>query len=341
MSKYALIFFISIMLLVLPSCSTQSEATQTLPEQTETPLVPNQDLTKDLNVAVLKGPTGIGMLRLMEQNDNGASINKYNFSIMGTADEIVSKITSGELDIAAVPCNLAAVLYNKTNGGIRVAAVNNLGVLYLLEDGEEIKSIQDLKSKTIYNTGKNTTPEYSLNYLLDKNGLNDKDVTVEYKTEASELAALMASKQIKLAVLPEPHATNVMEKNPNIRVALDLTKEWNKVSDGKSSLVTGVIVARSEIIDNYSTIFSTFLKEYRSSVYFAKDTYKITDISKLCEKYNIVTAAVAEKAIPRCNLTYLEGEAMKTAVSGYLKVLFDANPASTGGSLPDEKFYVK
>ncbi len=287
--------------------------------------------TTPANIGTLQGPTGMGMVTLM--GDEFSS--KYNITIESAPDAVVGKIINGELDIAAVPVNLAATLYNKTEGNIMMIAVNTLGVLYVLEDGETVNSMADLAGKTLYATGQGSTPEYMLSYLLEKNGLTDS-VTVEYKAEHSELATLMASGEVKLGMLPEPNVTATMAKNENLRVALDLTKEWKDAAGVEP--VQGCIVVRKDYFEQNQAAVRLFLKEYEAAVNYTKANQAET--AALMEKYGIIgSAAIAEKAIDKCNIVCYRDEAMRTAAEAMLQVLFDANPKSVGGALPGDDFY--
>ncbi|MGN0800517.1 MAG: ABC transporter substrate-binding protein [Christensenellales bacterium] len=287
--------------------------------------------TTPANIGTLQGPTGMGMVTLM--GDEFSS--KYNITIESAPDAVVGKIINGELDIAAVPVNLAATLYNKTEGNIMMIAVNTLGVLYVLEDGETVNSMADLAGKTLYATGQGSTPEYMLSYLLEKNGLTDS-VTVEYKAEHSELATLMASGEVKLGMLPEPNVTATMAKNENLRVALDLTKEWKDAAGVEP--VQGCIVVRKDYFEQNQATVRLFLKEYEAAVNYTKANQAET--AALMEKYGIIgSAAIAEKAIDKCNIVCYRDEAMRTAAEAMLQVLFDANPKSVGGALPGDDFY--
>ncbi len=293
-----------------------------------------------VRVASLKGPTSIGLVKLMDDAEKGEAANDYSFTIAGTADEIVPKLVKGDLDLAAVPANLASVLYGKTQAGISVLAVNTLGVLYLVETGDTIHSIADLKGKTIYSTGKGTTPEYALNYVLSANGIDpEKDLTVEYKSESTEVAALLSQGDNAIAMLPQPYVATVQSKNDKVRIALNLTEEWDKVQgENKSALITGVVIARNEFISENPEALDAFLNEYQKSIAFANDS--LDESAALTEKYGIVpAAAIAKKAIPYCNITFIEGTEMKEKLGGYLKTLFDQNPQSVGGALPDDAFY--
>lgn len=289
-------------------------------------------------IASLKGPTTMGMVKLMNDAEVGETANDYQVNMFGTADEIVPKLINGELDVALVPCNLAGVLYNKTEGAVQVAAINTLGVLYVVESGDTVQTIQDLKGKTIYSTGKGTTPEYGLNYLLKQNGIDSgKDLTIEYKSESTELAVMLAEKENAIAVMPQPFVTIVQMQNDKVRTALSFQEEWDKVGEG-SSLVTGVLLVRKSFAEENREAFSEFLDEYKASTEYVNENTE--DAGVLIEKYGIVPkAAIAAKAIPACNITYIEGDEMKQKVGGYLSVLFDANPQSVGGALPEDDFY--
>lgn len=292
------------------------------------------------NVVALKGPTGMGMVKMID-DENEDDAENYTFSIVNSVDEITPKIVNKEIDIAAVPANLASVLYNNTNGEIVTLGINTLGVLYIVENGNSVNSIEDLKGKTIYTSGKGATPEYSLNYILEENGIDKtKDVTIEFKSEHTECLAALINDKNGIALLPQPFVTTALSKNENLRVALDLTKEWeniNKDSDESSSLLTGVLVARKEFVEKYPNKVKGFLEEYKKSVDFTNTN--IDEAAKLIDENGIVTEAVAKKAIPDCNITFISGNEMKEKLSGYLNVLYKANPKSIGGNMPGEDFY--
>lgn len=290
-----------------------------------------------LNVAALNGPTAMGLVELMEDAQVGEE--NYMFEIFGSPDEVVAELVSGKLDAAAVPCNLASVLYNKTEGKVRLAAINTLGVLYVVETGDSVQTIADLKGKTIYATGKGATPEQVLRYVLSKNGIDpDADVTIEYKSEAAEVAALMKEAgESVIAMLPQPFVTSVSMQNDKVRVALDMTKEWNAVSGG-NDLLTGCAVVRADVIESNRELVDDFLDDYEDSVEFVRE--HPAEAAKLIESFGILPkAAVAEKALPACNITYIEGQRMKDLAEAYLTVLFESNPQSVGGKLPAEDFY--
>ena len=293
---------------------------------------------KTLRIAGLKGPTTMGLVNLLSMEKNGTAAMDYDLQLYGAADEIVPKLIKGNLDMAAIPANLAATLYQKTNGGIQVLAVNTLGVLYVVEKGDTVHSFADLKGRTILSTGKGTTPEYVLRYLLTKNGLDpDKDVKIEYYSEASEVTAQMAAtKKDAIAVLPQPYVTAAQMKDSELRVVLDLTKEWNKVCD--TQLITGVTVVRTAYAEDHPDVVQAFLKDYEKSVNAANTD--IDGTAALCEEIGVVAkAAIAKKALPKCNIVYRRGEEMKKDISAYLQVLYDASPAAVGGKLPDGNFY--
>ncbi|MBW7573944.1 ABC transporter substrate-binding protein [Caproiciproducens faecalis] len=291
-----------------------------------------------IKIAALKGPTGLGMLKLMSDNDAKTAAENYEFTILSSPDEIVSKISKGEVDVAAVPTNLAATLYNKTDGKVQMAAVNTLGVLSLLTKGENISSIKDLKGKTIYASGQGSVPEYALNYILKQNGLEvGKDVKVEYKAEHAELAALILSGKAKIAVLPEPFVTQVTTKDKDVKVALNITDEWDKAAQGKSVLTMGCVIVSKNFVEQHKDAFDAFLSEYKDSTDFTNT--KVEEAAALSEKYDIMPAAVAKKAIPNCNIVYIDGNDMKAKIPDFLNVLFTANQKSVGGKLPGDDFY--
>ena len=250
-----------------------------------------------VRIAGLKGPTTMGLVNLLDMERSGKASQHYDLQLYGAADEIVPKLIKGELDMAAIPANLAATLYQKTNGGIQVMAVNTLGVLYVVEKGDSIHSFADLKGRTILSTGKGTTPEYVLRYLLNANGIDpDKDVTIEYYSEATEVTAQMANTEDAIAVLPQPYVTAAGLQDDTLRVALDLTEEWNKVAD--TQLITGVTVVRKEYAEEHPDVVAAFLTDYAKSVEAANTDLDGT--AALCEEQGVVAkAAIAKKALPQ------------------------------------------
>ena len=298
--------------------------------------------TKSKNQAIrlagLKGPTTIGMVKLLDDAEKNLTKNKYDFTMAVSADEITPRFLKGELDIIAVPANLGAILYNKSNGQAKMLAINTLGVLYIVEKGgKSIQSLKDLAGKTIYATGKGTTPEFALRYLLSQNGLDlDKDVTVEWKSEPTEIVALMATKENAVAMMPQPFVTVAGTKLKDLRVALNLTEEWDSLKNGSKFITAGLII-RKDFLEKNKKAVKTFLKEYAASTKYANE--HVPETAQLVEKYNIVKAPVAEKAIPYCNIVCITGKKMQESVSGYLEVLFKQKPAVTGGKLPAEDFY--
>lgn len=284
----------------------------------------------------------MGMVKFMNDAESGElTDNNYNFNITAATDEVSAALIQGKTDIAAVPANLASVLYNNTDGGVQVLAINTFGVLYIVENGDSVQSAQDLRGKTIYSSGKGTTPEYALNYILRENGIDPaSDVTIEWKSEQAECLSAIQNEANAIAMLPQPFVTTAQTQNPDLRVALDLTAEWDKLqadSDTPSSLVTGVVVARTDFVEEHPEAVAAFMKHYQESVDYVNDN--VSDAAKLVGNYEIVTAEVAEKAIPECNIVFISGDEMKEKLSGYLTVLFEQNAESVGGALPDDAFY--
>lgn len=284
----------------------------------------------NIRIAGLTGPTSIGLVKVMEDG-------KYEFSLHGSADEVTPKLVKGELDMAAVPSNLASVLYNNTEGEVILLAINTLGVIYIVEKGLDIQNISDLKGQTIYATGKGSTPEYALRYILSENGIDpDNDVTLEFKSEPTEVVSILSSEETGVAMLPQPYVTVAQGKVEGLSIAIDLTKAWDELKND-SQLITGVLVARKSFVEEHPEAVKKFLEDYKASVdYVLSDT---KGAAELCEKYDIVKAAVAEKAIPYCNITFISGEDMKAPLSGYLGTLFEQNPKAVGGKLPGDDFY--
>ena len=293
-------------------------------------------VTEAIKVAALKGPTAMGMVKLMADDTAG----RYAFSIAGAVDEITPKLIQGDIQIAAVPANLASVLYNNTKGQVKVLAINTLGVLYIVENGDSVQSVEDLRGKVIYSAGKGATPEYALNFMLKANGLDpEKDVTIDYKSEHTECAALLTTQPNAIAMLPQPFVAATQMKNDQVRVALDLNHEWTQAQQDTATLVTGVVVARTDFIKKHPQAVADFLEGYRASTEYVNTN--IPEAAKLVAALDIVPEPVALKAIPQCNITFIAGEEMQTRLSSYLAVLYDQNPKSVGGVLPDEGFYFK
>jgi NitT/TauT family transport system substrate-binding protein len=325
---------------VLAGCSTKKQETQqsTTAESTqaavqETSQAASEEQTtqnQTIHIASLKGPTSIGMVRMMDENDG-----TYEFDIYATANEISPLLISGSVDIANIPANLAAVLYAKTQGQIEVLNINTLGVLYLV-GAQEVESFEDIKGKTIYSTGKGTTPEYALDYLLAANGISVEDVTIEFKSEAVEVVAALAADKEAFGVLPQPYATSALLQNEDLKLLLDFSEEWRRVS-ADSELVTGVTVVRKEFLENNRQLVEDFMADLENSIQYVNE--HVEEMSTSVEKYDIIKAAVAQKAIPYCNLSYIDGTEMKTKLSGYLSVLEQQDAASVGGTLPGDDFY--
>lgn len=290
-------------------------------------------------VAALKGPTAMGMAQLIPIE--GEVSEGYEFTIAAAVDEITPQIVQGNLDISAIPANLASILYNNTEGQVRVLAINTLGVLYIVERGEALKSVEDLRGKTIYASGKGATPEYALNYVLAGNGIDpETDVTIEWKAEHTECLSALLADESAIAMLPQPFVTTAIMQEESVRMALDLSAEWDALQEGEeapSAMVTGVVVARAEFIEEYPEKVEAFLDAYAQSVAFVNEN--VAEAAQRIGALDIVPAAVAEKALPYCNIVFIEGEEMQLKLGGYLAVLFEQNPEAIGGAMPDEAFY--
>jgi NitT/TauT family transport system substrate-binding protein len=324
-----------------PAASTVSSSSASV-EATPTEQAAYENRTL-VRIASLKGPTGMGMVKLFSDNEAKKTANRYEPLIVGAPEEIVAKISSGEIDIAAVPTNLAATLYNKTGGKVQILALNTLGVLNILEKGETVKSIADLKGKTLYASGQGSTPEFILNYLLLQNGIDPKkDITIIYKTEHSELATLALSGQADLIMIPEPFVTTILSKDAGFKSVIDITDEWTmttrKVGIKDSVLSMGCVIVRLDFAEKNKAAVDAFLTEYEASIRYVNDSSDAAAL--LIAKYEIMASAeLAKIAIPNCNITYIDGEAMKTQIANLYNVFFMADPKSIGGSLPGDDFY--
>lgn len=337
--KKKLLTIVCLMLCVLLMASCAGNSAETTADTT----APNgNDATAtEIKIATLNGPTTIGVLGLLKGDASEGSTNTYKYDeIYATADAFAPQLLKGEIQAAIIPCNAAATLAKNSGGKIQIAAVNNLGVLYILEKGESIQSIGDLRGKTIVSTGAGTTPQYSLEYVLEQNGLKvGTDLTVEYKSEATEVLAALKQGKADIAMLPQPAATNATKAVEGLRVALDLNAEWEKM-DTDASLVTGVLVVNTKFAEENPAAVKQLLADYKKSCdMVSSDLDKIAEYLVEFKIGNITNVEIAKTAIPKCNIKYIDGEEMKAAVGGYLAILFDSNPASIGGALPADSLY--
>lgn len=292
-----------------------------------------------VRVGSLKGPTSMGLVYLMDKAQKGETENHYEFTMTGAADELVGKIASGDLDIALIPANVASVLYTKTQKNVTVLDINTLGVLYVVASDDSIASVADLKGKTVYMTGKGTTPEYVMNYLLKENGLAAGDVDLQFKSEATEVASLLKENPKAIGVLPQPFATAACVQNEALKPVVDLTEAWNALNqDSGSMLVTGVTIVRSDFLRENRSPIQMFLEDHRESAQYAVD--HVDETAELVAAAGIVEKApIAKKALPYCNIVCMTGQEMKDALSGYLNVLYEQDAKSVGGQLPGDDFY--
>ena len=330
--------------LATESTQTATIVESTAAESTETAATESAENTETadgtlVRVASLKGPTSLGLLFLMDKADKGETTNTYEFQMAVGADEILPQMVKGDLDIALVPANVASVLYHKTQGGVEVIDINTLGVLYMVSGEDSLTNFTDLKGKTIYLTGKGTTPDYVLQYLLTANGMSVDDVTLEYKSEATEVASVLAEDPTAIGLLPQPFVTAACMQNDALKVIFDLNEEWNKVQgENGSSMVTGVTVVRKEFLEENEAAVKSFMEDHKASAE-AINADPATGAVLAVEAQIVAKEPVAQKAIPGCNITYIDKDEMKQALSGYLDVLFHQDSLSIGGGLPESDFY--
>lgn len=316
---------ISSIVLNLIGCSSQPNGAQKIKD------IENHTI----NITALKGPTGMGLLRLMEK---GETKNTYKISIEGDPGQVLARFLSGDSDVVALPSNMASIIYNKTRGDIQVAAVNTLGALYIVSRYKSINTLKDLIGKTIYVSGEGSTPQYILNHILMQWGIDIKrDITIDYKQEHAQLASLMIAGEVDIAMLPEPFVTQVVERSRDIVVNIDLTKEWDKLSNGESGLTTGCIIAKRSYVNENKEAFRAFLCEYKASAEYVNTN--ISEAAILAEKYEIMPYEIAMQAIPKSNIVFIEGEEMRKKLRGFLEVLYNSNKDSIGGEMPGEDFY--
>lgn len=288
---------------------------------------------------LLKGPTSMGLLFLMEDAKNGEAKEDYSFQMATGVDEILPLMIKEDLDIVLVPANIASILYHRMEGEVSVIDINTLGVLYMVSAQEGIESFENLKGRTIYLTGKGTTPDYVLQYLLAQNGMSTEDVTLEYKSEATEVAAVLAENPDAVGLLPQPFVTAACAQNESLKVVLDMNREWQKVQgETVSGIVTGVTVVRKAFLEEHEDAVETFLEEHEKSTQAINaDQKKGAELA--VEAQIVAKEPIAKKAIPECNITCIRGEEMKQALKGYLEVLYEQSQGEAGGDLPEDDFY--
>lgn len=336
MKKWAVVLLAGFLLIsVIAACGKEEGGDAVSPGETQIDDV----RLPEVRIGSLKGPTSMGLVWLMDRQDQGLAENVYTFTMEATADMLLPKVISGELDIVLVPANVASVLYHKTEGSVTAIDINTLGVLYLMSADDTVTQMEDLRGRTIYLTGMGTTPDFVLQYLLSENGIGLTDVTLEYKSEASEVAAYLTENPDAVGLLPQPYATALSMQNPDIVSVLDMTEEWSRVQgeDG-GMLVTGVTLVRNAFMEEQPDAVLMFLREHGQSADYANTN--TAEAAELAAHYGIVEkAAAAEKALPYCNIVCLTGEEMKAALSGYLGVLEEFDASFIGGGVPDDSFY--
>ncbi len=348
MKKLIAIFLVAVMVLTFAACgSEQNEGTETKEDTTlenstgesgEESETGAREKT-DVNVYVITGPTGIGAVQMWDKAENGEGLENYHFTAVTSPNEVVSHISKGEADIAAIATNLAAKLYQVTSQGIQILAVNTLGVLNVLTyQGEQVSSLSDLKGRTVVTTGQGANPEFIIRHLMTQSGVDpDQDLTIEYKAEGTELVTVWANNPEAVIIAPQPVATSITKKYEGSAIVLDLTNVWDDLNSG-SALMMGCIVVRTAFLNEHPEAVENFLKDYQASVKSTNDDPAGT--GELCAKYGIVgQAPIATAAIPNCHIVYVTGDEMKNDLNGYLNVLFEADPSSIGGSMPDDGFY--
>jgi len=323
MKKYSLLILAVFVVVILTGCTGNQGA---------------GDESATIRVGALRGPTALGLLHLMDAHERGDTTNDYVFELLGSPDEISPRLVRGDIDIAAVPGNLAAVLYDRMDGDVQVLAVVTLGVLHIVDTSGEIHSVSDLAGRTIFASGEGATPEFALNYVLTQNGLiPGEDVNIEFRVEHAEIAALLETGHAEIALLPEPFVSTVLARIDGLRLALDLTEEWNRVQPDYG-LIMSVVLVRREFLENNPEAVTAFMAEYAESIAFM--TGNISAGAQLAVDFGIIpSVAIAEAALPRTHMVFLTGEEMRRNLIGFYAVLYDANPASIGGEMPSENFF--
>lgn len=335
MKKWNRLLALGLSLTLLAACTPKKAEPTPTPEPTPT-ATPTLEADEKVRVAVLKGVTGLGAAKLMEEKKDSDAME---FSLLADPTEAVAGLSKGEIDIAALPTNLASTLYHKTNGGIQLLSLCAYGVLYVLENGETIQSMKDLEGKTVHAYGQGANPEFVLNYLLGANEVDTGKVDIQWHSSTDEVVTLMASGEAAVCMLPVPAATTVLIQNDKVREALDLTEEWEN-AEAEGVLTMSCVVARSEFVKNNPEAVDAFLADMEASITFMSDEANREEAAKLAEAHGIIPkAAVAKRALPDANLCFVTGVDMVSGIQGYYGALFAADPASIGGSIPDSDFY--
>lgn len=312
-----------------------SDETQDSNQTTDNNVIKQQTV----NIAGLKGPTSIGMVKLIDEKALNNDTYKVDYQVFEAPDKLTPQIINGEIQIAAIPTNLAAVLYNKTKGNVQYLAQNTLGVLYVVGQNSEITSLEDLEGKKVVISGMGAVPEYAMNYMLDKKGLKDK-VTLDYLPDHATVAQTLLAGDADAAILPQPFVTQVSMKNENMKILIDLNKVWEEASNGESVLSMGCVIVNKEFAENNKEFVEEFMKQYEQSVNFVNSNPK--DASVLVEKNGIInSAALVEKAIPHCNIVFKDAQSAKDEINAFLNILYESDNKSVGGKLPDENFFYK
>nr|WP_300091475.1 ABC transporter substrate-binding protein [Sedimentibacter sp.] len=336
MKKLSLFLVLAMVLSIFAGCSSKTAAPepQNAAPQEQVKEEPKEPV--DVTIAGLMGPTSIGMIKMIDEKAMNDEQYNVEYIAESAPDALSAKIINGDIQISSVPINLAAVLYNKTGGKIQVMAVNTVGNLYVV-GSDNTSSVAELEGKTIGMSAKGSTPDYAMNYILKQNGLEGK-VELDYSADHATLAQAVIAEDTKVALLPQPFVTQTTMKNTNVKMLLDLNEAWKEATKGASELYTGCIIVNTEFAENNKEFVAEFLKQYEESVNWVLANQK--DASVLVEKNGIMpSAAIVEKAIPYCGITYRSASAEKEKLNSFYKILFDSNPASVGGSMPDEKFY--
>lgn len=321
-----------------PSDTPTPDETPTVSQEPVTSTVPQQEGTQ-VRLAVLSGPTGVGAAKLMADNEENKTTNRYDITVATDNSQVTAMLTSGEVDMAAMATNVASTLYHKSEGAVQIAAINTLGVLYILGPAEqEITSLQDLCGKTLYATGQGANPQYVLDYLLKENDVDpETEIDIQWQA-ADEVTATMLTGKGEWCMLPVPAATALMAKSEGkITQKLSLSEEWDELKNG-SQLAMGCIVVRTEFAQEHPEAVKAFLEEYAQSIDYVKENPE--EMAQIVADYGITpSAAIAQKAIPQCNLVCMTGADMRDTIQGYFEALCQADASSIGGSIPDDGFY--
>lgn len=317
-----------ILVFTLAACGKEPE-----PVTTTTEVYPDM-LVRDekINVACFRAGSAVSLTHARATKEDACVITFSN-----SVDEITSLIKSGKADIAALPLNTAAQLYNKTNGGIKIMSITALNSLYLVEKGDIIKKLSDFKGKTVVTSGKGTVFDYYLLYVLKESGIDpETDITIRYLDTYDDVVAdAKGENSSGLCVVPCNYACEILYAEKGY----DTVESFTNILKLKTEMVFAAecLAVRTEYLEAHPDLVEEFLD-------FADMSATFITSSARAGLYLIDAKLFAdeEKALANvfnCNPVCIQGDELVTLASENLKFLYELDPDSVGGALPDENIY--